>query len=235
MTLEFSSIPLAALAGGLSILSPCVWPLVPVIMGSAALTGRAGALFLALGLSISFALAGTILSFLLVSLNLDPELLRHIAAVFLLMVGGILAVPSLTERVTIHLSRLTSGFHVNSTAQSSLGQFGVGFLLGLLWLPCVGPTLGAAIALASMGQSFGLAFIIMLVFGISAAAILLGAGFLSNEFLRRTRPEFMANAGKVKVVLGVLLIALALMVLTGFDKTLETLALKLIPQWAISL
>jgi cytochrome c biogenesis protein CcdA len=204
-------------------------------MGSAALTGRAGALFLALGLSISFALAGTILSFLLVSLNLDPELLRHIAAVFLLMVGGILAVPSLTERVTIHLSRLTSGFHVNSTAQSSLGQFGVGFLLGLLWLPCVGPTLGAAIALASMGQSFGLAFIIMLVFGISAAAILLGAGFLSNEFLRRTRPEFMANAGKVKVVLGVLLIALALMVLTGFDKTLETLALKLIPQWAISL
>jgi cytochrome c biogenesis protein CcdA len=47
------------------------------------------------------------------------------------------------------------------------GQFGVGALLGFVWLPCVGPTLGAAITLASLGQSLSMAFAIMFTFGVT--------------------------------------------------------------------
>ena len=86
MTLELSALPLALLAGVLSVLSPCVWPLVPIVMGSAAGAGRSGPLALAAGLSVSFALAGTLLSFALISLGLDPELFRYAAAT-LLVVG----------------------------------------------------------------------------------------------------------------------------------------------------
>jgi hypothetical protein len=55
MNLELASIPLALVAGVFGVLSPCVWPLVPVVTSSAATTGRSGPLFLALGLSLSFA------------------------------------------------------------------------------------------------------------------------------------------------------------------------------------
>ena len=58
MALELTSIPLAWIAGVLSILSPCVWPLVPMVMASSANAGRTGPVFLAIGLSLAFAFAG---------------------------------------------------------------------------------------------------------------------------------------------------------------------------------
>ncbi|MBA3887965.1 MAG: cytochrome c biogenesis protein CcdA, partial [Acidobacteria bacterium] len=69
--LDLASVPLAGFAGMLSILSPCVWPLVPVVMSSAATSGRFGPWYLALGLSTAFAVAGTLLVLLLVTLGLD--------------------------------------------------------------------------------------------------------------------------------------------------------------------
>jgi cytochrome c biogenesis protein CcdA len=161
MTLELAAVPLALMAGVFGVLSPCVWPLVPVVTSSAAVSGRSGPFFLAAGLSVSFALAGTVLSWLLVSTGLDPELFRYMAAGLLVAVAGVLLVPALGDRITLWLSSLAAGRGPSPGrrepgAVSAPGQFGVGALLGFVWLPCVGPTLGAAIALASMGQSLPL-------------------------------------------------------------------------------
>ncbi len=236
MTLELASIPLAALAGALSILSPCVWPLVPVVMASAATSGRKGVLFLALGLSTSFAVAGTLLSFALISLGLDPELFRYIAAVLLVLVGLILVIKRLNNWLSYRLSQLTSNVDISrKNPTSNLGQFSMGALLGLVWLPCVGPTLGAAIALASMGQSFSMAFLVMFVFGLSTALVLVVTGILSSKVINKVRPGVLQNVERLKFLLGLLLIVLGLMVLIGIDKMLETLALQMLPDWAISL
>ncbi|MDY6943537.1 MAG: hypothetical protein SVU69_11085 [Pseudomonadota bacterium] len=110
MTLEFASLPLAALAGALSILSPCVWPLVPVVMASAVTSGRAGPWFLALGLSGSFAVAGTFLTLVLINLGLNPDAFRSVAALMLLVVGVTLLSKRLGDWVSAKLSRLTSRF-----------------------------------------------------------------------------------------------------------------------------
>ncbi|MEC9341594.1 MAG: cytochrome c biogenesis protein CcdA, partial [Pseudomonadota bacterium] len=141
MTLELASLPLAALAGALSILSPCVWPLVPVVMASAAASGRSGPWFLALGLAGSFAVAGTILTLLLLNLGLNPDAYRVVAAVLLLLVGATLLSKSLGDWLGVQHSRLTGGMAGSGGgANSAAGQLGVGALLGLVWLPCVGPT-----------------------------------------------------------------------------------------------
>lgn len=235
MSLELASIPLAAAAGALSILSPCVWPLVPIVMASASSGARHGALYLALGLSASFAIAGTLLSFVLISLGLDPELFRYVAAGLLIVVGATLLIKKLGDWLTLRLSLLTSRFNTGSGSSSALGQFGVGALLGLVWLPCVGPTLGAAIALASIGQNMGVAFLIMLAFGIGTAAVLLIAGIASGKALKHMQPKLLKNASTVKKVLGALLLGLGLLVLTGADKILESYALGILPDWAISL
>ncbi len=116
-----------------------------------------------------------------------------------------------------------------------MGQFGVGALLGLVWLPCVGPTLGAAIALASLGQDLGLSFVIMFAFGIGTSTMLIVAGLLSRQLLMRWRPAILSRAGSAKKLLGWTLLLLGVLVLTGGDRVLETLALGILPDWAISL
>jgi len=153
VSLELASVPLAFIAGVLSILSPCVWPLVPIVMTSAAGKGRMGPLYLALGLSTAFALAGGILTFLLLNAGLNPDAFRWFAAGLLVIVGLTLVIKPLADWLSLRLSILSSRLNIgNHEATTSIGQFGVGMLLGLVWLPCVGPTLGAAIALASVGS-----------------------------------------------------------------------------------
>ena len=237
MTLECSSIPLAAVAGALSILSPCVWPLVPAVMSSAATGGKSGPWFLAAGLSLSFAVAGTVLTFVLLNLGLDPEIMRTVAAVLLLFMAAVLLIQPLGEWVTNGLASISARFGGlgQGEASTAAGQFTVGALLGLVWLPCIGPTLGAAVALASLGQSMPMAFTVMLAFGLGCSAVLLGAGLVSANVLQRWRPGVLSNASRGKKLLGWVLALLGILVLTGFDKVLETWALQVLPDWAISI
>ena len=236
MSLDIAAIPLAFLAGILGVLSPCVWPLIPIVMGSAAGKSRFGPYALALGLSVSFAIAGTLISFLLVNANVDPELFRYVAAVLLVLAAVTLISSQLGEWISIKLSSLTARFSPSNDAQAGwIGQFGLGLLLGLVWLPCVGPTLGAAIALASLGQQMGTAFLVMLSFGFGTALVLLLAGLVSAKALKKLKPEMLQNTVKVKKMLGWLLLVLGLLVLTGLDKQLEILALAFVPEWASTL
>jgi len=231
--MEIAAIPLALVAGVLGVVSPCVWPLVPVVTSAAATSGRSGPLYLAMGLSVSFAVAGTILSFILVSSGLDPELFRWAAAGLLIVVALVLLVPAATDWVAVRLSPISSRFGRGAPTGrvSAPAQFGVGALLGVVWLPCVGPTLGAAIALASMGQSLAMAFIVMLAYGIGTAGVLLLAGNLSGRLLARWRPRAATAGGLGKKVLGWSLLVLGLLVLTGVDKSLERMAVDWIPAW----
>ena len=238
MSLDFAAIPLAFFAGIVGVVSPCVWPLVPVVTSSAAISGKIGPLYLAAGLSVSFAVAGTLLTWLLVSTSMDPEYFRLMAAVMLLLVGLILIVPSLSDWVTMRLSMLSGRLRLGSRAggnTSARGQFGVGALLGIVWLPCVGPTLGAAIALASMGQDMLLSFIVMLAYGTGTAGVLLLAGFVSTKLLTRWRPQVMAGSGFGKKLLGGTLLLLSILVLTGIDKWLEAMAVGMLPEWIFEL
>jgi len=238
MTLDLAAVPLAFVAGVVGVLSPCVWPLVPVVTASASTSGRTGPLFLALGLSLSFAVAGTLLTWALVSTGLDPELFRYVAAGLLLAVGVVLLVPALNGWVTLRLSALSGRLRLGgggAEPRSGPGQFGVGALLGVVWLPCVGPTLGAAIALASMGQDLAVAFVVMLAYGVGTAAVLLAAGLASGRLLARWRPRLAASGGFGKKLLGGTLVLLGALVLTGVDKALETAALGLLPEWVYSL
>jgi len=222
------AIPLAFLAGILSLLSPCVLPMIPVVASSATQSSRKGIVTLALGLSLSFAFAGTILTFALISLGLSPEVLRYFSAVLLLAIAVTILVPKAGEWLTLKLSQLTSKLpSQNINGNGVMTQFAVGASLGLVWLPCVGPTLGAAIALASTGQSMFSAFLVMLAFGVGTAIPLIGFSLLMKNSIGK-----WLNGGLVgKKIMGISLIILALTILTGFDRTLEALALEIMPEW----
>lgn len=235
MSIDWAALPIAWLAGVLGIVSPCVWPLVPIVMASAVERSRFGPLMLALGLSLAFALSGTFLTFALIALGLNPDAYRPIAAIVLVLVGLVLVIKPLGLCLNNALSRFSARFNGLQVSSERFGQFGVGMLLGLVWLPCVGPTLGAAIALASVGQDFAQAFVVMLAFGLGTSMALLVAGLASARVLSAWRPGILNNAVRVKTALGLVLLVLGLIVLTGWDKQLEAWVLPFLPDMAFSM
>ena len=229
----FSSIPLAFLAGMLGLLSPCVLPMLPAVIASATRSSKMGLLFLAGGLSLSLALAGTLLSYLLLNAGLSPQLLREITAVILAIMGIILTFHRLSDVFSAGLSRLVSHFPALSPRDdgSLIAQFLIGISLGLVWLPCVGPTIGTAIALASQGQDMTMAFTVMLAYGIGTALPLMLVGGLARQSLNR-----LSNSAQLaRKLIGISLLLLGVSIMTGFDHWLEALAMNWLPEWALDI
>lgn len=230
--MEFTAIPLAFMAGILSLVSPCVLPMIPAVAASAMQSSKWALITLALGISLAFALAGTVLTFVLLNLGISTEWLRYFSVVLLLLMGATLLIPKLSDTLAFLLSRLTSrAANVQIEGSSAPMQFVIGASLGLVWLPCVGPTLGTAIALASTGQSMPMAFAVMLSFGIGTAIPLVLLGYYSGKKLATIK-----SSGKLgKTILGATLVFLALIILTGVDRVLEAWALEILPDWVTSI
>ena len=234
MNFGLSTYGLGLLAGALSTLSPCVLPLVPVLLAAAASAHRWGALALGAGLALSFTLIGIFLATLGASLGLDPETFRIIGAVILATFGLVLLAPRLQDlfaRMTSALSN--SGSHLLSriTIGGLTGQLIVGALLGVVWSPCVGPTLGAATTLASQGKNLAQIALLMLLFGLGAAAPLVLLGSLSRASMIRIRGRLL-NVGKYgKQLFGFTLVLLGVLIATGTDKSFEAWILNQTPEW----
>ncbi len=230
--MEFTAIPLAFIAGILSLVSPCVLPMIPAVAASAMQSSKWGLVTLALGISVAFALAGTVLTFVLLNLGISTEWLRYFSVILLLLMGATLLIPKLSDTLAYFLSRLTSrAANVQIEGNSAPMQFVIGASLGLVWLPCVGPTLGTAIALASTGQSMPMAFAVMMSFGVGTAIPLVALGYFSGRKLATIK-----SSGKLgKYTLGATLVFLALIILTGMDRVLESWALEILPDWVTSI
>jgi cytochrome c-type biogenesis protein len=232
------SLPLAFLAGILSILSPCVLPLLPIVLGSAAAEGRGGPLALAAGLASSFVAIGLFVALVGWNIGLDAGFFRGVGAALLIAVGAALAIPAVQGRLAVAagpVSGWIDGQFGASTRNGQLGQFGLGILLGAVWSPCVGPTLGAASLLAAKGESLGQVALVMASFGIGAALPLVLLGLLSREVLLRWRTRMLAAGSSIKTALGVILVVAGLLILTGQDKRVEAALIDLSPMWLTEL
>jgi cytochrome c biogenesis protein CcdA len=156
----------------------------------------------------------------------------------LIAVGVLLLVPRLQEQFAVAagpVSQWAGGYLDNFAATGLVGQFGLGLLLGAVWSPCVGPTLGAASLLAAKGENLGQVAITMLAFGIGAALPLMLLGFLSREAMQRWKGRMMEAGRGGKALLGVLLLAIGVLIASGLDKRLETALVDASPDWLTTL
>ncbi|MFA5957606.1 cytochrome c biogenesis CcdA family protein [Hyphomicrobium sp.] len=233
-----ASFALAFVAGILSVLSPCVLPLVPIVMGTAASAHRYGPLALSAGVAISFVAISLFVATIGFSIGLDGTFFRFIAASLLIVIGAVLVIPVLQERFAVAAGPISNwADHAlgSYAGPGILGQFGVGLVLGAVWSPCVGPTLGAASLLAAQGTDLGQVAVTLLAFGFGAVVPLIILGALSREILNRWRDTLSSAGSSGKYVLGGVLILTGLAILTGFDKTLETHIVAASPAWLTQL
>ena len=229
---------MAYAAGALTILSPCVLPLVPIVLGSAAQKHRLGPFALAAGLVVSFTATGFLLATLGDALGLDGDLFRIVGAVALIAVGVALILPrvqALAERAAGPLANWAGQRQDRLERFGLVGQAGIGVLLGLVWSPCVGPTLGAATVLAAQGQDLGEVAVVMAAFGLGIASVLLLIGLAARSLLAKWRGRLSSAGNRGKKILGTLVIAVGLLIISGADHGFEALVLGLSPDWLTDL
>ena len=232
------SIGAGYLAGVLSTLSPCVLPLLPLVVGSALAAHRVGALVLAAGLALSFTAIGLFVATVGFAIGLDGDVFRTASAVLLMVIGLVLLSSALQARFAAATGGVGDAGNRLLTRLSPRGlggQFIVGVVLGAVWSPCVGPTLGAASVLAARGQDLGAVATVMLAFGLGASTPLLLISFLSRGALVRWRGR-MARAGQAgKMLLGGGAVVVSLLILTGLDRSVEAVLVTASPAWLTDL
>lgn len=226
---------LGLLAGLLSTLSPCVLPLLPLVAASAIARHRLGLWALAGGLALSYAGLGLLLAWAGPWSELNAEDLQGPVAWALTAAGLLLLVPAWQRTFARALGgwegRLTH-WRPDLTWPGWTGQAATGLALGLVWVPCVGPTLGAAVALAAQGEQWGQAGMVMALFALGAALPLLVVGRWSRATLQRWRPDLVQAGRWGRPVLGAALLFTGLARLTQVDHALQAWLLQRLPiEW----
>ena len=222
---SYSELGLSLAAGSLTTLSPCVFPLLPLVVGGALQGHRAAPLAMGVGMASSFALIGLLVGSLGDAIGLTGDGVRSVGGVLLLLFGLVMLVPALDMRFSRMMTPLaTSAQSAGATlnSQSLFGALALGGLLGLVWSPCSGPLLGSALALVASEGGAGRGALILGLFGIGAAVPLVAAAYASRAGFGRVRGWVIGHSGLVKQVFGIGMLALGLAILTGFDKHLET-------------
>ena len=227
---------LSFVAGLVTILNPCVLPLVPILVASALGKSRFGPLALAGGLVTSFTLFGfTVIAFGY-SLGINEQAVRLFAGILLVLAGAVLLVPQAQAALSAAAAPIANFGNqrlAKVTGEGWYGQFAIGLLLGIVWAPCVGPTLGVAIAAASQGEDLVASFLIFLVFGLGVATSVLAFAYGSRKALGERRKTLSVLAKYGKPLFGITLLVVGLMVVTGFDKVIEVALLDALPDSVI--
>ncbi len=238
MSLPFASMGFGFVAGMLSTLSPCVLPLLPLVLGPALAVHRLGVAALAAGLVTSFVGVGLFVATIGFSAGLDGDVFRGISAVLLGIMGVVLLSGALQQRFAVATGGVSNAGNrlIQRLTPTGLGgQFVLGLLLGAVWSPCVGPTLGAASVLAAQGRDLASVASVMVAFGLGTAVPLIVVGSLSRQALMRWRGRMMSAGKAGKLILGGGALVVAALILTGADHALESALVAASPAWLTDL
>lgn len=221
------------IAGLLTTLSPCVLPVLPFVTASSLNKHRLAPLVLGLGLSLSFVAVTFAISSSGALLGLDGGVLRKIAGISLAASGLLFIFPSLFDRFSekmAFLSRLGPRQASGSASESRplWTEFASGALLGVVWTPCSGPSLGAALGLAAKGQDPVRALAVLSVFGLGSMIPLVAVAYGAKSVFTRLRQNAGA-IGAVKKVFGVLIVLFGVMIVFELDRHLEAHVNDLLP------
>ncbi|MFZ5749719.1 MAG: cytochrome c biogenesis CcdA family protein [Pseudomonadota bacterium] len=228
----------AYLAGLLTLINPCVLPVLPIVLATSLQADRRAPIALALGMSVSFVTLGLGVAAVGPAIGLTEETVSRVAALLMIGFGTVMLVPALGGRFALATSGLAARADAGMTTTTG-GGIGMqalgGVLLGAVWSPCIGPTLGAAIAMASQGQDLARAGAIMGSFALGVATLILLIAYGARNWLRRNMARMRAFAERSKPVLGGAFIVIGLGLLLRVNHTVDAWMIEHLPAWMVDL
>lgn len=233
MDIPLTHYGLSLAAGALTTLSPCVFPILPLVVGGAVQGNRLAPLAMGVGMATSFALIGLLLGALGPALGIDSEHVRVFGAGMLIAFGLVMLVPVLNRRFTEWMLPIASGANAAS-ARLDGGSLGgallLGGVLGLVWSPCSGPLLASALTLVASEGGALRGGIILGLFGLGAALPLVAVAYASRSGFNAARGWVLARIEGIKKAFGVLILLVGIAILSGADKWLEARVVEILPE-----
>ncbi len=225
-------------AGLLTLINPCVVPVLPIVIASAFQASRSGPLMLAAGMSLSFVLLGVGVTAFGHAIGLDIDTVSDIGAGLMVLFGIALLLP----QAGAVMASATSGLSARADARMDgidrgglKGQFIGGLLLGAVWSPCIGPTLGGAIALASQGESLVWVTAIMIAFAAGVSTLILGLAYATRGTIGKHAARLRNLAITARPLLGLTFILVGTGLLLNWHHYIEGWLVGALPAWLIDL
>lgn len=224
----------AFVAGIVTILSPCILPILPIVLSGSVGGGKQRPLGIVSGFILSFTFFTLALTAIVKATGLSPDVLRVLAMVIIFSFGLSLVIPQFQlwlEKLTSRLASLTPAAQ-NQTG--FIGGFTIGLSLGLVWAPCVGPILASVITLALTSSVSSAAVLITLAYSLGTAVPMLAIMQGGRALLLRV-PWLLRNTTHIQKVFGVVMMMTAIAIFFNVDRRFQTLILQTFPQYGAGL
>ena len=222
----------AFIAGMVTIMAPCIWPLLPIILSASSGTGKQRPLGITLGIMSSFTLFTLSISYLEKIFHIDPNSFRIVAVVGLGVLGVSMMIPSFGEKLEGIINNLLSPLRGRIKAHGTgfSAGFIIGFATGLVWAPCSGPILAAVATLAAT-QEVTIRVVAVTLSYVSGLGIPLFLFSLTGSWCFNIMRRFTRYTVRVQQVFGVVTIAAALLIYTNYDKVIQLKILQIFPSY----
>ena len=225
----------AFLAGIVTVLSPCILPVLPIVLSGTIDGDKKKPLGIITGFIFSFTFFTLFLSTIVKATGLPAESLRTLSVIVILAFGISLIIPQVQVWIEQMFSKLANSGPKNTVPNNSFwGGILVGLSLGLLWTPCVGPILASVITLALTGSVSGSALFITLAYATGTAIPMLAIMYGGRSLLQKI-PGLMQNSGTIQKAFGVLMIVTAVGIFFNVDRQFQTYILQTFPQYGAGL
>lgn len=229
----------AFLAGMVTIFSPCILPILPIVLSGSITGGKKRPLGVITGFIVSFTFFTLALSEIVNKTGISPDALRLVSVVVVFLFGLSLLFGRLHILMETLFSRITSlispKINQNHPNRSDFiaGMF-IGTSLGIVWTPCVGPILASVIALAVSGNVSASAVAITLAYSLGTAIPLLFITYGGKQLLQKI-PNFPVHTVRIQKIFGIVMIATAVAIQYNIDRNFQLFILTKFPNYGAGL
>ncbi len=200
----------AFIAGAVSVLSPCVLPLIPAVL-AVALNSRAGPFLVIGGMTFSFVSMGVLASAFGAIVGAYMMFFKKIASLIIVALGAVLLVERLELAFVGFINRMGIGsVNISGERRGYIGMFVLGLSLGIVWIPCTGPILGSILTYVAIEGDilYGGFLLFLYSLGIAVPMVIIGILFRESLYklniLRKGSIIVKKVAGVVLIIVGVI-------------------------------
>ena len=220
------------LAGFVTILAPCIWPLLPIVLSASSGSGKQRPLGITFGVMTSFTVFTLSISYLEKFFHLDANIFRLLAVIIIGLLGISMMIPVLGTMFENFVNQILSPFQ-NKLKKQGTGfgaGYTTGFSIGLVWAPCAGPILATIATLAATQAVDARVVLITLAYVVGLGIPLFIFSLMGSRIFGKMR-QVTKYTGIVQQVFGFIMIVAALLIYTNYDKVIQVKILELFPSY----